>query len=219
MLSEREELLAALGIALERTDQIEAEVPGLAGRVDRSRIAAAGHSLGGHTVGLLLGMQMLDPSDARKKDLADPRIRAGILMAAPGIADDHFAAWAAEHYPALKYVNFEQMKGAALVVAGDKDLNPYFSDRLSYRWDAYTHSPAGNKTLLTLLGGAEHMLGGISGYDCKETTDENPARVAALRALVCAYLRSQLYPGDRSWNDAVALLQKSEAPIARVESR
>ena len=204
---------------LDHLDQIEAAVPGLAGRMDRSRIAAAGHSLGGHTVGLLLGMQMLDPNDSRPKDLADPRIKAGVLLAAPGIADDHFAAWARENYPALSYVDFGQMKGTALVVAGDADLNVYFSDRLSYRWDAYTHSPAGNKTLLTLLGGAEHMLGGISGYDCKETTDENPARVAALRALVWAYLRSQLYPGDRSWDDAVAVLQKSDTPIAKVESR
>lgn len=109
--------------------------------------------------------------------------------------------------------------GTALVVAGDKDLNLYFSDRLSYRWDAYTRSPAGNKTLLTLLGGAEHMLGGISGYDCKETTDENPERVATLRALVWAYLRSQLYPGDRSWDEAVGVLQKSDTPIAKIESR
>jgi hypothetical protein len=162
---------------------------------------------------------MVDPSDSRKKDLADPRVKAGVLMGAPGIADDHFAAWASEHYPALKYSNFDQMKGTALVVAGDKDLNPYFSDRLSYRWDAYTRSPAGNKTLLTMLGGAEHMFGGISGYDCKETTDENPERVAGLRALVWSYLRSQLYSGDSSWTDAVATLQQKDPPFATVESR
>lgn len=28
----------------------------------------------------------------------------------------------------------------ALSVAGDKDLNVNFSDRLSYRWDAYTYA-------------------------------------------------------------------------------
>ena len=38
----------------------------------------------------------------------------------------------------------------------DKDLNVRFSDRLSYRWDAYTYAPA-PKTLLTFFG-AEHML-------------------------------------------------------------
>ncbi|MEO5831745.1 MAG: hypothetical protein ABIR83_00050 [Nakamurella sp.] len=49
--------------------------------------------------------------------------------------------------------------------------------------DPYCRSPGNNETLLIMLG-AEHVLGGISGYDAAETTDENPERVAALRALV-----------------------------------
>ena len=48
---------------LDHLDDIEAAVPGLAGRLDHDRIVAAGHSLGGHTVSLLLGMQVLDPAD------------------------------------------------------------------------------------------------------------------------------------------------------------
>ena len=47
--------------------------------------------------------------------------------------------------------------------------------------DAYTLRP-GADCLVTLLG-AEHMLGGISAYLVTETTDENPARVAALRRM------------------------------------
>ena len=35
--------------------EIEAAVPGLGRRLDRSRIVAVGHSLGGHTVGRLAG--------------------------------------------------------------------------------------------------------------------------------------------------------------------
>ncbi|MEP6980706.1 MAG: hypothetical protein ABJA16_08100 [Nakamurella sp.] len=49
--------------------------------------------------------------------------------------------------------------------------------------DSYCRSPGNNETLLIMLG-AEHVRGGISGYDAAETTDENPERVAALRALV-----------------------------------
>ncbi|GLY30802.1 hypothetical protein Kisp02_41670 [Kineosporia sp. NBRC 101731] len=45
-----------LRFVLDRLGDIETVVPGLAGRVDRSRIAAVGHSLGGHTVSLLAGM-------------------------------------------------------------------------------------------------------------------------------------------------------------------
>jgi hypothetical protein len=92
-----------------------------------------------------------------------------------------------------------------------------FSDRLSYRSDAFTCAPA-PKTLLTFFG-AEHMFGGIFGYDAAETSDENPERVAVLRALVWAYLRSQLYPGDTAWADAVAALEGGDHPIAKVESK
>ena len=202
---------------LDHLDTVEAAVPGLAGRVDRDRIAAVGHSLGGQTVSLLLGARVLDPADPREKDLSDPRIRAGVIIAAPGIADEHLAPFAAEHYPMTRYNDFSTMTGPALVIAGDRDLNPNFSDRLSYRWDAYTHAPA-PKTLLTFHG-AEHIFGGISGYDAAETTDESPERVATLRALVWAYLRSQLYPEDTAWKDAVAALEDAGHPVATVESK
>jgi pimeloyl-ACP methyl ester carboxylesterase len=202
---------------LDHLEEIEADVPGLEGRLDRERIAAVGHSLGGATVALLLGMQVLDPNDSRDKDLSDQRVKAGVMIGGPGVGDD-LASWAREHYPVLQYNDFSRMTGTGLVIAGDEDRNPYFSDRLSYRWDAFTHSPAGNKTLLTFFG-AEHIFGGISGYDAAETSDENPERVATLRALVWAYLRSQLYPGDDAWPAAVSALSNAAAPLAKVDSK
>ncbi len=121
---------------LDHLEEIEATIPGLRGRLDRERIAVAGHSLGGGTVSLLLGMQVLDPDDDRDKDLSDPRIKAGVIIAAPGIGDEHLSPWAAENYPMMKYIDFATMAGPALVIAGDADLNLNFSDRLSYRWAA-----------------------------------------------------------------------------------
>ncbi len=203
---------------LDHLDAIEAAVPGPTGRMDRDRIAAVGHSLGGHTVSLLLGMQVQDPDDPREKDLSDPRIKVGVIIAAPGVADEHLGDWVRQNYPANLWTDFSKMTGKALVLAGDKDLNPNFSTRLSYRSDAYTKSPGGNKTLLTVYG-AEHMFGGISGYDASECTDEDPERVAALRALIWAYLRSQLYPGDTAWADAMVALESSPDPVGQVESR
>lgn len=203
---------------LDHLDEIEAAVPGLAGRLDRDRIAVAGHSLGGGTATLLLGARVLDPDDDSNKDLSDTRITAGVAFGAPGVGNDgHLSAWAADTYPMMKYLDFSTMTAPALVVAGDRDLNFNFSNRLGYRADAYSHSPA-PKDLLTVFG-AEHMLGGISGYDASETSDENPERVAAVRALAWAYLRSQLYPGDRAWADAVAALDSSSDPVGRVESK
>jgi dienelactone hydrolase len=200
---------------LDHLDQFEEAVPGLAGRLDRSRIAVAGHSLGGHTACVLLGMRFADPDGGTSVDLKDERVTAGVVLAAPGNGD--LSAFASENYPVLRHTDFSAMTGQALVVAGDKDLNPMFSGRLSFRWDAYTQSP-GPKVLLTLFG-AEHSLGGVAGYDAAETTDENPGRVATLRAMAWAYLRSTLYPGDPAWDDAVAALKGSADPLGKVESK
>ena len=77
-------------LILDNLDAIEAMVPGLAGRLDHERIAAVGHSLGGQTVGMLLGARLTDPKDddARDVNLMDPRIKTGVLLAAPGNGGD-----------------------------------------------------------------------------------------------------------------------------------
>jgi fermentation-respiration switch protein FrsA (DUF1100 family) len=183
--------------------------------MDRSRIAAVGHSLGGTTVGLLSGQRVTDP-DGKEVDLTDDRVKVGVLMAPPG-RGEHLDGMVADRYRILTTSNFEKMTTPALVIAGDKDMVPAFSSHEDWRCDAYTLSP-GSKSLL-LFYGAEHILGGISGYDASETTDENPERVAALRALAWAYLRTALYPGDSAWADATDALETSPNPLARVESK
>lgn len=144
---------------LDHLDDIEATVPVLAGRADRTRVAAVGHSLGGHTVGMLCGMTVTDPQDGTELDLRDERIRAGVIMAGPGAGED-LAGFAAEHYPDLAGTGFSTMTKHALVVVGDKDHNPMFTDREDWRSDPYYRSPGDNKTLLTLPG-AEHLLAGL----------------------------------------------------------
>lgn len=104
----------------------------------------AGHSLGGNTASLLLGMRVLDPADETDKDLSDSRIKAGVIFGVPGVGDDgHMSSSAAENYPMMKYIDYSTMTGPALVVAGDRGLNFNFSNRLAYLSDAYTCSPPG----------------------------------------------------------------------------
>lgn len=58
--------------------EIERQAPAVAGRMDHSRIGLVWYSLGGHTVGFLLGARL------NGEDFSDPRISAGILLTTPG---------------------------------------------------------------------------------------------------------------------------------------
>lgn len=194
---------------------VETTVPGLSGRMDRSTVAAIGYSLGGHTIGLLSGMTTSSP-DGAVVNLLDDRISARVMIAAPG-GGAGLAAGALERFPELGTVNFDGMTPPALVVVGDEDHNPFFSARTDWRSDAYLESP-GPKTLLIVLG-AHHLFGGISGFDAEETPQENPERVALLRTMIWAYLRSELNSDDPSWTRALAVRHNSATPFAHVETK
>ncbi|WP_062015672.1 chlorophyllase [Aureimonas sp. AU4] len=191
---------------LDGLDAIEAAVPTLAGRLDRDRIAAVGHSLGGQTVSLLLGARVKtdEGRDAGIVDLREPRIKAGVLLAAPGAGGDDLSA-AAKRYGPMFSPDFAHMTTRALVVYGDADNSPHLTLRgPDWHADPYHLSP-GADALLTLFG-AKHGLGGIAGYDAKETDDENPDRLELTRRMVWAYLRSALDESDPAWTDACAAL-------------
>ncbi|WP_232293245.1 alpha/beta hydrolase family protein [Stigmatella aurantiaca] len=200
---------------LDNFDLIEDSLPGLSGRLDRNRVAAAGHSFGGQTVSMLLGARMLDRDGEPRKDLSDSRIKAGVLLAAGGRGAD-LSPFAAEHMPYLNS-SFTGMTTPALVVAGDSDRSPLTVRGPDWFADPYFLSPGG-KGLLTLFGG-EHMLGGISGYEVTETTDENPARVAVIQRMTWAFLRSALYPEDPAWPAACAALRQEPHPLGRIECK
>ncbi|MFD8452397.1 alpha/beta hydrolase family protein [Streptomyces coelicoflavus] len=203
---------------LDRLDDLERAVPQLAGRLDRDRVAVAGHSMGGHTASLLLGARLTDPDDGSEVDLTEPRIRAGVLLAAPGRGGDALSASAAESMPFFLTTDFSGMRTPALVVAGDEDDSAHLTVRgPGWHADPYVLSP-GPKALLTLFG-AGHGLGGVAGYDVAETTDEDPGRVAAVQRLTWAYLRSELYPGDSAWQAARDALSAGPDPLGRIESK
>ena len=201
--------------ALDNLDVLEAAVPGLSGRVDRSRIAVAGHSWGAQTVSTLLGARVLDSAGTADEDLSDPRVKAGVLLALTGLGDT-LTPFAAEHLPFMK-PSFDHMTAPALIVAGDHDQSALSTRGPDWFTDPYTYSP-GPKSLLTLFG-AEHSLGGIPGYEVAETTDENPARVALIQRLSTAFLHSALHPEDTSWKAAAGTLAEDPNPLGTLQSK
>jgi hypothetical protein len=150
---------------LDQLDLLEAAVPGLAGRPDRSRPDTVRSR----------ELPVAEEPGLRGHDHAGPRGRGG-----PG-------------RPPLSVRGPEWM------------TDPYFL------------SP-GSKSLLTPFG-AQHSPGGIAGYEARETTDENPARVALIQRLTRAYLRHALDIEDSSWTAARKTLSESPNPLGRIQSK
>lgn len=190
---------------LDRLPEAEYQAPSVAGRLDHARIAAAGHSFGGHTVGLLLGARVAG------EDFSDPRIKAGILLAAPGRGGRDLTQENAARFPFFD-VDFSTLTTRSLVVCGDAD-DPHFTTRgPEWHEDAF-HDAPGADTLLTLHG-VGHGLGGIAGLDAKETEIEAPDVLEATRRLTLAWLRTALAVDAHAWAAACEALEGAAAPLA-----
>jgi predicted dienelactone hydrolase len=193
---------------IDQLSTIEAAFPGLAGRLDRRKIGIVGHSMGGQTAAMLLGARLTDPQDSEAQDVnvLDPRIKAGVLLTIPGNGGDSLSEAAAKNYTFFN-PDFSHMTTRNLVVVGSEDASPHLTVRgPSWHADPYHHSP-GSEALLTMIG-AEHGLGGIAGYDARETQDEDPERLAVVQRMTWAYLRSALEGDDRAWSEAVNVLRQ-----------
>lgn len=202
--------------AIDRLDVLEAAVPGLAGRLDHDRIAVAGHSWGAQTASMLLGARVLDAAGVPGANLSDPRVKAGVLFAVTGTGGADLTPFAAENFSFMS-PDFAELATPTLVVAGEKDQSALSVRGPDWFTDAYVLSP-GARSLLTLFG-AEHSLGGISGYAVTETTDESPERVALIQRLTSAFLRGTLYPEDTAWTAATAELAGETDPLGRIDSK
>lgn len=209
------ERIADLTRILDQLDSLEAAVPGLAGRIDHGRVGVAGHSWGGQSAQTLLGARILDEERRVGEDMSDPRVSAGVLLAATGLAGDDLQPFAREHFPFMR-PSFRELTTPTLVVAGDRDQSAMSRRGPDWFTDAYTHSP-GATDLLTLHG-AEHSLGGIVGDEVAETTDADPERVAVIQRMTTAYLRSALRVDGGGWAAARAALREGAAAIGSVET-
>ncbi|MET7990744.1 alpha/beta fold hydrolase [Amycolatopsis sp. NPDC005232] len=197
-------------LILDRLGDIE-EQARIAGRLDSDRIAVMGHSAGGQTAGLLMGASLRgEPS------MLAPRIKAGVLLAPVGNGDGLLPA-VLERYPELD-LDFSSLTTRTLVVCGDQDSSPDLTSRgPAWHADPYTRG-AGADALLTLTGG-KHFLGGIMGYDLKETDDEDPERLAITQRMTWAYLYSALGGDATAWQAATRALSEHCAALATVTSK
>lgn len=205
-----------LTVILDQLEAIEAAVPGLAGRVDHGRVAVAGHSWGAQTASTLAGARVIGPDGMPGDSMADPRVKAAVLLCLPGTGGADLSPLAAEYFPFMS-PDFAEMKTPSLIVAGDRDDSPLTVRGPDWFTDGYRLSP-GATDLLTLFG-AEHGLGGIQGYNDTRTTDENPERVALVQQATLAYLRTALGVDDGAWPAAREAVAATGVPLGRIDRK
>ncbi|KAF5027132.1 hypothetical protein F66182_758 [Fusarium sp. NRRL 66182] len=201
---------------LDKLDTIEETVPLLKGRLDRSKIAVAGHSLGSATASVLLGAVNIDPRDGTRTEAADKRIKAGVVFGAIGNGGADLSENGRKMLPFYD-LKFDGMAAPSLVVWGDQDVGPHLTNRgADWHLDPYTESP-GPKASFCIKGG-KHGFGGISGWDALECQDESPERLAAVQRVTWAYLMSQLYPDNQAWKEARKAIAE-HAEIGSIEEK
>lgn len=195
---------------IDRLSEIEERAPAVSGRLDHNRVAAAGHSFGGHTLSLLLGAQL------HGETFRDPRIKAGILLAPPGRGGQDLTEENAARFPFFD-LDFSHLTTPSLVICGADD-NPHFTPRgPEWHADAY-HDGMGAHALLTLHG-VGHGLGGIAGLDAKETEIEAPDALEATKRMTLAWLRTALGYDAQAWFSVVAALNGPARSLGSVVTK
>ncbi|MBY0689138.1 chlorophyllase [Microbacterium marinilacus] len=198
---------------IDHLDTVLAEVPGLPQRVDVARLAVAGHSWGGQSVSMLLGARVIGPDGLPGEDRTDRRVKAGVLLATPGVSRGDLAPFAQEHF-AFMSPDFDGLTTPSIVVAGDHDQSALSTRGPDWFTDVYRYAP-GARHLVTLFGG-EHSLGGIQDYGSTATTDESPERVDLVRRATTAFLQDALGVDGRAWAELTAT---PSSAVGRVDSK
>ena len=139
---------------LSSLDQIEGSIPALKGRIDRSRIGIAGHSMGAGTAMLLGGATAVSPFGERES-FRDPRVKAIIAMSPQGPGEEGFdtSSW-------------DDIRIPVMTMSGTLD-GGIAGQPPSWRLEAYKHMPPGDKYQVAVRG-ARHLSFAIGTrfHDC-----------------------------------------------------
>lgn len=192
---------------LDHLDALDALQPGLAARVDSTRIAITGHSFGAFTAQMLGGAAAVNLESGERVEGRDARVRAVLAISPPG--------------PMFEIINdqsWKNMTAPMLVTTGTWDVNAQFWPEWQAHKLSFDTAPSGHNWLL-VVEGADHYLGNLICRPEREAPPQNDA-LRMVNALSVTFLNAQLKDDDA----ARAFLQKRPlqtltSGFARLEHR
>lgn len=169
---------------LERRNKTD---PLLAGRLDLSKIAVAGHSFGAGTALAICGQNY--GTAAHPKTATDPRVKAGIYLSAPVNL----------HGRTLSEV-YSTVKVPGIVMTGTEDNSPIGNTSAADRRIPFDGISAPHQYLVNFTGGDHAIFGGRS-FRAKKSGDEGFHQQInqMVGAFLDAYLRSD--KDAKAWLD------------------
>lgn len=134
---------------LDSLDQLEAKLPALKDRIDRTRIGVGGHSLGAYTT-MLIGGVTADIGDVKARSFKDARVRCILPISGQGTSQQGLteSSWAALTIPMLT-ITGSLDKGAG-------------GQGPEWKKEPFKFSPDGDKYLV-FIEGANHVSFGGTG--------------------------------------------------------
>lgn len=183
---------------LDSLDAIEAQIPGLKGKMDKTSVGVGGHSFGAHTAQLVAGTTTVDSAGARTRH-ADARPMAFVMISPQGKG------------PQLDDRAWVELKRPFLSVTGSKDWGRN-GDPVDWRLDPFRLAASREKYLL-FIEGAQHDFGGMGGgVQYRNAGPANPNYLAYVRSTTTAFWDAFLKgdPKARAFLDSGSVEELSE---------
>ena len=175
-----------MSFIVDSLDLIETIVPDLKDKLDRTKLVAAGHSMGAATAMIVAGMTLLNPMDGYAETSDETRFKVLLMISDPGT---------------MTLMPKEPWKGVrvpTLISTGTKDFSDVGSDRIKAPFkykipDSLTRSLSPHHYVL--IEGADHYLGGlICRTDVPGPPQHEALRIAAATSITFldAYVKNDL---------------------------
>ncbi|MFH0965673.1 MAG: hypothetical protein V2A58_16875 [Planctomycetota bacterium] len=155
-----------ISFLLDSLDDLPKSLPKLAGKIDRTRIAVAGHSFGAYTSQVIAGATVRLTGKAEPASFADSRVRAALLFSPQGIGQ-----------MGLTRESWKDIRIPLMSITGSRDYGAR-GQSPEWRKTPFYESPPGDKYLL-FIEGASHMT--FTGRLASEDSSSLPALLRPAR--------------------------------------